>query len=290
MKIRSILYGYCISNGKITIHQGESKIITEICNMYLDGQSMMQIAKTLTERKVEYMPGAVAWNKAKIMRMLEDKRYLGDDTYPLIIDRETYEKIQKIKYDRNDQKGVDKEADIFQLNVPIRCPKCNTPMYRRVDKRLVTTTKWVCKNKNCMCSVAITDEQLLSAITEMINGLIANPHLINIPIENAGEPSIELIRLNNEISRLFDSPQIDRESAKVKLLEYFSVKYQETDAAIGIAKQLKDIFAGAIPLQAFCPHLFDKAVDEIRLYTDGTVGIVLANKQEIRKGGQYGTR
>lgn len=289
MKVRTLPFGYCLADGKVVTHPHESQIVREVCSIYLQGKSMLQIAEWLNEKAIEYMPGVIAWNKARIMRILEDKRYLGDDKFPVITEQEVHDKILKLKYERNDQKAVDRKSDFFKINVPVKCSKCGSIMKRKKDSRRLVSSRWVCTNNGCNISVRKSDEALLSDITEILNELIANPHIITIPVGTESEPSIELIRLNNEISRLFDSPQIDREVARAKMLEYASLKYQETDLTVSITQQLHDIFTEAVPLQSFCPHLFDRTVDEIRLHTDGTIGIVLTNKQEIKKGGQNGT-
>ncbi len=289
MKNRNIAYGYRYANGIIEPHPQERQIVREVYDAYLQGKSLRQITEWLNERQIEYMPGVVAWNKARIMRMLEDKRYLGDERHPAIIDRETYELATSTKDSKNEQKETDRQADIFRLNVPVRCPHCNSLMKRRGDSRWATYTRWNCTNKDCKTVISIADETLLEHIAELLNSVIANPHIVTIPTEKKNEPSIELIRLNNEISRLFDSTEIDRETARAKILEYASAQYRETDSIMTIAHRLKDTFTEAIPLTAFCPHLFERTVDEIKLYADGKVGIILTNNQEIRNGGQYGT-
>ena len=60
MKIRNIPFGYRIENGTIHLHPTESQVVREIHAAYLDGQSLLQIAASLNERGVEYMPGAAA--------------------------------------------------------------------------------------------------------------------------------------------------------------------------------------------------------------------------------------
>lgn len=85
MKIRNIPFGYRIENGTIHLHPTESQVVREIHAAYLDGQSLLQIAASLNERGVEYMPGAAAWNKARLKRIIEDVRYLGNETYPAIV-------------------------------------------------------------------------------------------------------------------------------------------------------------------------------------------------------------
>ena len=287
MKNRNILYGYGYFDGKIDIHPQESEIVKEVYKEYLNGKSLLTLTAMLNERQIEYMPGVVNWNKARVMRILDDKRYLGDEKYPALIDLATYDMAQAMKTKKCDQKDIDRQADIFQLSTPVRCPHCNSLMRRRYDKRRLVQSRWVCRNPECKIVIRKTDEGLLTAISELLNGVIANPERIHIPTEKENEPSLERRRLNSEITRLFDSVQIDREVIRKKMLEYASLRYTEIDNEVSIAKRLKDIFTRTSPMETFSLEFVERTVDEIRLAADGTVSIVLENKQEIRKGVYY---
>ena len=287
MKNRNILYGYGYFDGKIGIHPQESEIVKEVYKEYLNGKSLLVITDMLNERQIEYMPGVVNWNKARVMRILDDKRYLGDGKYPALIDQESYDTAKAMKEIKSDQKHIDRQADIFQLSTPVRCPICNSVMRRRYDNRRLIQTRWVCRNPECDTAIRISDEGLFSAICELLNGVIANPERIHIPTEKENEPSLERRRLNSEITRLFDSVQIDREVIRKKMLEYASLRYTEIDNEGSIAKRLKDIFTRTSPMETFSLEFVERTVDEIRLAADGTVSIVLENKQEIRKGVYY---
>ena len=87
MKNRTIPYGYTYAEGRIILHPQESEIVREVCQDYLSGQSMLWIAQGLNNRMIEYMVGVYGWNKARIKRIIEDKRYLGDEKYPAIINK-----------------------------------------------------------------------------------------------------------------------------------------------------------------------------------------------------------
>ena len=287
MKIRNILYGYQCVDGKIEFHPQESTVMKEIFQAYTEGKSLLELSKWLNERQIEYMPGVVGWNKSRIMRLLEDKRYLGDDRYPALIDQGTYNTVQEMKYNRCDQKNVDRQADIFQIDIPIRCPNCNGLMKRKVDIRRTDSTRWRCQNPECRASVAKKDESLFDEMTELLNTAIANPETITIPTEEEIESSTELRRLNNEITRAFDSIQIDRTAVREMMIRYASMKYAELDSAVYRAQRLKDIFSTSQPLTAFSVEFLHSTTDEIMLYTDGTIGLILENGQEIRKGANY---
>ena len=124
MKNRNIPFGYCYKNGVVCIHTAEAKILSRIFEWYISELSLLQIAKKLNEEQVEYVSGISGWNKARLMRIIEDKRYLGSDGYPSLITTHTYEKMQNLKCSRNTQKNTDRTADIFKLNLPVICSNC----------------------------------------------------------------------------------------------------------------------------------------------------------------------
>ena len=97
MKIRNILFGYRYTEGKLVFHPTESEVMKEIYKAYLEGNSLLKLSERLNERQIEYMPGVVGWNKSRIMRLLSDQRYMGNEKYPALIDRKTYEAIQTLK-------------------------------------------------------------------------------------------------------------------------------------------------------------------------------------------------
>lgn len=284
MKNRNILYGYCYKDGIITIHEGEAEIVKEVCKDYLNGKSLLDIANGLNERQIEYMLGVIGWNKARIMRILEDKRYVGDERYPSIIEQETYDAIRKLKDSKNGQKATNRKSDIFQLSLPVRCPTCNGVLKRRIDSRREMASRWDCSNPTCKTVIGMKDDAMLTEITEILNIAIANPEIINIPPEKEIEPSAEFRRLNNEITRVFDSIQIDRTAVREMLIRYTSMKYAELDSAVYKAQRLKDIFTASQPLTAFSVEFLHSTIDEIMLYTDGAIGLILENGQEIRRG------
>lgn len=143
MKIRNIPFGYMMENGKIISHPTESQTVKEIFAAYLDGQSLLKIAKSLNECQVEYMPGTTGWNKARLKRIIEDNRYIGSESYLPIIEQRIYDKAQAVKASRNTQKALDRTADIFRLQFPVSCEKCGEPMQRKHDSRTTFGEKWV---------------------------------------------------------------------------------------------------------------------------------------------------
>ena len=185
---------------------------------------------------MEYLPEVAGWNKARLKRIIEDKRYIGSDGYPPIIEQSIYNKAQAVRASRNTQKSLDRTADIFKLQLPVLCEKCGEPMQRKHDSRTTYQEKWVCKS--CDEVIKISDDAFLSAITECINYLIAKPNILQGD-PTPTEPPVEVIRLKNEIGRMLDSPAIEKEPLKNRIFEYASLVYETLDTTQRITEMIR---------------------------------------------------
>lgn len=282
MKKRNIPFGYCYENGMVSIHTAEAKTLKRIFEWYISGKSLLKIAEKLNEEQVEYMSGVIGWNKARLMRMIEDKRYLGNETCPALITADIYDKLQKLKCGRSTQNHTDRTADIFKLNLPILCPNCGCEMQRRHDSRRKVTEQWICGNKGCKTAIRLSDESLLQGITDTLNTAISHPEQIASE-EKHNEPSNDVRRLNAEITHTLETYRFPKDSLRNKMMECVSLKYADIDNEKYISKRLKADFEKSNPLSAFSADLCRRTVKSILLGTDGTVGLTLLNNQKIQK-------
>ena len=219
MKRRTIPFGYRYENGAIMINASSSDIVKEIFSRYLSGDSMLNIAELLNKMHIEYRPGVVGWNKARIKRILEDKRYSGDDDYPQIISNEILKKADALRDAKNKQKNVNKNDDIYNLNAETICPCCGSVMKRRYEPRTKIHERWICQNGDCRKTVVKTDDSLLGEIGDLINLLIDNPDMIHC--SNTDETiTLESYRIENEIRHMIDGRQLNKSEIRRKLMRY----------------------------------------------------------------------
>ena len=280
MKKRNIPFGYQWENGVITAHPAESKIVAGIFASYIAGRSLLQIAEDLNKNSIEYLPGVVGWNKARLKRMIEDTRYIGTESFPAIVEQTVFDKTQAIKFDRNTQKDIDRTTEIRTLPVPVCCATCGVPMRRLHDSRTSHQEKWVCQS--CGTAIKITDTDLLSAITDRLNELIADPEQIHYT-PAVSEPPLELLRLKNEIGRMLDGTIIDKELLKNKIFEYASRQYAELDADGRITMEIRAALLDTGPLSSYSAELTKAIVTDITLHADKSVTVTLRNGQQVRK-------
>jgi site-specific DNA recombinase len=103
MKNRRFPYGYEMQNGVIVISAKEADTVKRIFREYLNGDNLKIIAERLTEKQVEFLPSEYGWNKNRIKRMIEDKRYIGDNSYPAIVGEDVFKRANAEKKQPSNQ-------------------------------------------------------------------------------------------------------------------------------------------------------------------------------------------
>ncbi|MDO5714926.1 MAG: recombinase [Tissierellia bacterium] len=81
-----IPYGYKIENGKYIIDEEKAKDVRVLFQNYMEDKVLIKAIKNTGIRK----------NHSTIKRMLSNKKYVGDEGYPTIIDNETFNIVADI--------------------------------------------------------------------------------------------------------------------------------------------------------------------------------------------------
>lgn len=281
MNQRNTPYGYAVRNGENIPHPDESKTVQRIFSDYLCGKSLLKIAQALTAEKVEFLPDRCAWNKNRIKRILDDTRYLGNDTYPALTGGDVFSRAQAVK-DSNNNQNRKKSEITFRLPCPLDC-SCGAIMKRRSDfRRKISQQLWQCIDPGCKRIINMNDDVLLANITELLNRLIGDPTIVQA-ISVEPDPPLEVRRLNNEVSHQLDSFDIEKEQVKAAIFSLAAEKYRHTDNKKVITQMLRAEFEKQTPLSLFSPELFKRTVDRVRFDDDGEPTLVLKNGQNIRK-------
>jgi hypothetical protein len=93
-------FGYRIENGKAVIDKDAAEQIKELFQSYLSGDSLATAAKKA---------GIKAFHSG-IGRMLRNTRYLGDEFYPPIIDKDTFNTAEAERIMRAERLGRTKKS------------------------------------------------------------------------------------------------------------------------------------------------------------------------------------
>ena len=173
MKIRNIPFGYEVVGGRYVVNNGEAEIISSIYNMYLSGKTLLGIAEALTEQEVTYFEDTKVWNKNMVSRILADERYLGNETFPRLVDSNNFNLAKNIRAEKGGKKAV-----LTPLMATVKdmlfCAECGET-FSRINKWR-TREKWICKGK-CKCSVYLDDRTICESILSVLNRAIREPNL-----------------------------------------------------------------------------------------------------------------
>lgn len=116
LKNRSIPFGYCMVNGKYAMNVPEAEAVRKIFSDYIGGKSLKTIAAEMT---VPYIIGKSGWNKNMVCRVLENRKYIGENGYPQIITSEDFDLAARIKAERNTYRKPTPQDEIRQPEIII---------------------------------------------------------------------------------------------------------------------------------------------------------------------------
>ena len=282
-KNRTIPFGYFMKNGEITTNPKEVYAVVTIFDEYLKGKSLLEIAKLMETEKIRYSEYSDYWNKNMVKRIIENDKYLGNDTYPQLITDDIFK--------RANEKRV-KEAttldlipdDLQEIRKRTYCPDCGHRL-----SRIGGNSKyehWDCRNPDCYkLEYRLTDQMIIGAVLNVLNSAIANPSLL----ESGGEistysPTADIVRKQNEINCMTDSGHIDFDRVKAEIFKLAEMKYdccsynespQKTD-------ELKELLKDHGQLNSLDIGLFEACVSRIWISHFCTIEVELINGVRIK--------
>ena len=271
-KTRFIPYGYTIRDGRTVIEHAEAEIIREIFDEYIKGASLKDIAEELTHRKVPYTEKSDVWDKARIARIIDNAKYIGDGEYDPIIDEDIYEGAVSMKAARQ-RNTVQKECEgIALLRNRVKCADCGSPMVRRICSKRHIKESWTCQNAQCRKRLRISDGNLLFKVTLLMNRIIENSELL-IPkpkIRPVDSPTVAKMQDEIEMELTRDHPSEEYIVSKVS--DIASQLYKESQASKIIVAQIARKRATLMkPQKPFNCEYFSDLIDYITLSTSGKV-------------------
>ena len=223
-KNRVIPFGYCMRNGEITVDFNESKAVARIFEEYLNGSSLQQIARFMELEKIRYSEDSEHWNKNMVKRIIENKKYLGNEKYPQIIGEKFFTQANEKRMLRATSAYVISE-DLQEIRNRTYCLECGHRLSRIGGN--CRSAKWDCRNPDCYrFEYQLTDQMIIGSVLTVLNAAIANPSLLESDCEiSTYSPTADVIRQQNEINQMIDSVQVDFDRIKSELIRLAEMKY-----------------------------------------------------------------
>lgn len=282
MRNRSIPFGYHYQNGIMAVHPQESQIVQAVFMAYLSGEPLSKIAAHLTAKLVEYLPGYWKWDKARVKRLLDNAKYIGNGEYPPIIKEKDFQMAHQKKDSANTNRQIADE-DVKLFKGLTHCHHCGGLMVRRMDSRMEHPVTWKCPA--CDYFLPLPDEDFKRRVFRLQKKLVDKPLLAEKEEDEIPVTSMETRRLTNEIFRKLDSGNFSEDELVNLALQCAAKNYEAITSARDITERLTATLLHAGPLSAFDRELFQRTVSEIHLTRKGEILLKLQNGVFIEEGG-----
>ena len=223
-KNRTIPFGYGMKNGEITTNPKEVYAVVTIFDEYLNGKSLSEIANLMQYENIRYSEDSDYWNKNMVKRIIENEKYLGNDTYPQINAENIFKQANEKRVRKATRLNLISD-DLQELRNRTYCSECGHRF-----SRIGGNSKyehWDCRNPDCYrLEYRLTDQMIIGAVLNVLNSAIANPSLL----ESGGDisiysPTADIVRQQNEINRMTDSGHIDFDRVKAEIFRLAEMKY-----------------------------------------------------------------
>lgn len=280
-KNRYLPFGYHIQNGALCIHEMEAAVVRQVFEDYQAGTSYRRIAESLTAKGILYMENRTDWNKHRVKRMLENPRYCGRDDFPPILPADTFGAVAALIGQKSQGEPLSEELDSIRSKAV--CGACGAK-YKR-DGRSKNYEAWCCSGEGRITPKRITDQALLESVTDILNAIINEPSLLELPAPHRENYSLDVARTENQINRELEKSEVDSDYTKLLIFGCAAAKY-EACADTGLeylTRRLLAIFEQEQLLDDFSIPLFEDTVKQVVVDTNGSLWLRMINGRLIGK-------
>ncbi len=272
---RKIPFGFVIRDGMTQPHPQEANAVKYIFGQYLAGASLLAIAEAMTRQGIRYHQHTAQWNKNMVKRVLENTKYTGADGWPRLVTDENFIAAQRQRTRRNTYAPLG--AEIRSVRGKAVCALCGGRMIRA--DRAYGQVHWKCQNEDCGLRVSLSDGALSQSVDERLRELVQAPHLLTAPEPRRAAPTMDAIRLQNELTVALNRSSESAEYIKKLALALAAQRYKSLPDPTP-AHELEQLRARLEQGPADATTLADllsTAVRAVRLTPDRRVELELVN-------------
>ena len=279
MNRKVTVYGYQFIDGMLQADEKQSRMVQEIFEVYNSGVPVSRLKDHIEGLEI---------HRVKLSDMLSDKRYLGNETFPQIIDQELFEAVQLRKKER--LKAIGKEQpyvyhkEQFLLGDKMKCGECGSAYhcYKHGEIRRWDCSKRLVKGRVTCRNQHIQEEQIKELFMQTVEDLEKRPEQIREITVYRTQRNNRIEALEREIEMLKNSNTTDVEELLGLIYKRASLLYETTDdgGAAYYTKKIEDLIQQhkeQTEEKTFDKDLFDAIIEAITIYKDGRVVFTLKN-------------
>lgn len=293
--------GYKMVEGKIQLDEEKAKTVKNIFIDYLEGKSLLAIAKQLKEKKIPNANNRTNWTHGAVGRILENTKYTGDDFYPPLIAKEVFDKIQKKRKQRKKQLGRTAQLNSMKNQTvfanKIFCGECGEPYKKYIEHcgKPGESSKWKCKkyifNNQVNCrNLFYTDDEIKAIFISAVNILIMKKSMLDKSHKKDPPPkSKELREVENSIKEMEEQEQFSSPDLAMLIFKRAELAYKcsKIDDYEYNTQRIKECLEDINGLIHFDEELFRSILSKIIIYKDGKVETEFINGLKISEVLEY---
>lgn len=281
MANRYIPFGYDVTDGEVRIVERESEIVKNVYALYIQGLTLIEIADRLNMLTISYASDGRAWDKNIVKRMLENKKYVGDKGYPVIISAETAELAQKSKELRYKQPSQEERCRVDAYRAKSQCGICGSHMVRQhAGSGAKRKIYWKCSNAECNGHRHVLNEKRFNtAIADLLNDVSEDLTIIELETEKDYEKDISVVHANNAVAEAMENPKSEIGMVIEKILDLAATKFQLCKAGdnSAITEKIKEIMALYAKKPVADSNTIEKVIRKIRIFPNKDIAVELIN-------------
>ena len=279
MNGRVTVYGYQFKDGILQADKEQSRFVQEIFNVYNSGIPVSRLKDHIEGLEI---------NRVKLNDMLSDKRYMGNDNFPKIIESELFEAVQQMKKER--RKAIGKEQsyiyykEYFLLGDKMKCGECGSEYhcYKHGDKQIWDCSKRIVKGRVHCRNQRIQEDQIKELFMQAVTKMKNDPEKIRKITIHKFKRNIRLQAVEHEIELLKNDSSHNIDELLKLIYKRASLQYEDFDdgGAAYYTQKIEDLIQQhkeQSEEKTFDKKLFDAIMEAITIYKDGRVVFTLKN-------------
>lgn len=260
-------FGYCMRDGQIQIMNHEAEIVRVVFTSHAEGNSYKTLTDMLNGQDVPYFPGK-PWNKNMVARILQDKRYRGDNSYPAIIAEEP-------SHVKPDACGKPRYPQIREIRILARCAQCGSHVRRERQDT------WRCPCCTAS-SIRSSDRKLMNSVAALVQGLCGKPDSVTAPPPSDTENKV-VLDAKDLFDQELDKPEFDESAAKAKAIALAATRFDALDSEDYETTRIQYILSKTEQNGELDAGLLRQITSAILIHPSGMVSLQLKNGQIIRR-------
>lgn len=283
MSRKATVYGYQFAEGILQIDEEQSRMVQEIFKVYNSGIPVSRLKDHIEGLEI---------NRVRLSDMLSDRRYLGNENFPQIIDQELFETVQQRKKER--RKAIGKEQpyvyhkEQFLFGDKMKCGECGSAYhcYKHGELQRWDCSKRLVKGRVTCRNQHIQENQVKELFMQAVGNLEKHPEQIRKITVYGSKRDIRLQAAEHEIELLKNNSDHNIDELLNLIYKRASLQYEDTDdgGAAYYTQKIEDLiqqYKEQPEEKTFNKDLFDAIIEDITIYKDGRVVFTLKNGETM---------